>query len=193
MIWTAFSTSSPLVSVAILRANVVLASHQGFAPGKASDACLQYLQQLLTETGLSLQDLALFSADAGPGSFTGVKIGVTIAKTLAYSLERPCSPLSAFDLIHPHHPTAIPITKGKYLVRAARNEEPMLVLEGDDRLLQTVGYGERFPTPQYPLAENASSLYAELQRVSPMELVPYYGLEPSISYPKKPYKRKKEE
>jgi tRNA A37 threonylcarbamoyladenosine modification protein TsaB len=188
MIWTALSTSAPLISVAVFREDALLGSRHGFAPGKASDTCLQYLIELLNETGLPLQEVTLFAADIGPGSFTGIKVGVTIAKTLAYSLKGSCSPLLAFDLIDPHQSTAIPVTKGKYLLRL-KGEEPLLVPESDERLSQAIGYGDRYPTPQYPLAENARLLYPHFQVVSPMELVPYYGLEPSISLPKKPYKR----
>ena len=36
----------------------------------------------------------------GPGSFTGVRLGVTIAKTLAYTLNRPIKTLSYFDLMN---------------------------------------------------------------------------------------------
>lgn len=189
MIWVAFSTSSPLISVALFREDVLLGAREGFAPGKASDTCLLYFSQLLSETNLPLSEIEVFTADVGPGSFTGVKMAVTIAKTLAYSLGRSCGEVLAFDLIHPHQPTAIPITKGKYIVRFSKEEEPVLLSEDDERLSQVMGYGSRFPQPMYPLAENAKKLYGGFSIITPMELIPYYGIEPSISLPKKPYKR----
>ena len=36
----------------------------------------------------------------GPGSFTGVRLGVTIAKTLAYTMNKPIKPISYFDLLN---------------------------------------------------------------------------------------------
>ena len=51
--------------------------------------CLPLIKELLNENKIELKDLALLLVVNGPGSFTGIRIGMTIAKTIAYSLDIP--------------------------------------------------------------------------------------------------------
>lgn len=50
---------------------------------------LPLIKDLLTDFKLSAKDIGLIIVVNGPGSFTGIRIGVTIAKTMAYSLNIP--------------------------------------------------------------------------------------------------------
>ena len=57
------------------------------------------LDKLLSECEIKVNDLNKIAVCNGPGSFTGTRIGVTIAKTLAYTLEIPIVSLTSLDLI----------------------------------------------------------------------------------------------
>ena len=54
---------------------------------------------LLTQFEITLQDVNLIAVVAGPGSWTGLNIGVVAAKTLAATLNIPLLPLSSFDVL----------------------------------------------------------------------------------------------
>jgi hypothetical protein len=168
MKWAFISTSSPMVTVAILEDGVVLASRTESAPMRASGAVMR----LLDELGASVD---LYVADVGPGSFTGVKVGVTIAKTLAFAEGVKVAGLSAFDLINPSGSAAVPSRKGKHLVRDSSGTDE---LPSDHRRVELAVKG-------FPSAENAALLHGRLQPMDPVELMPNYVLEPSISTPKK--------
>lgn len=182
MKWLAISTSSPIASVAILEDAELIASRRQNAVMRASAAVMQILEEL------GADGVQIFACDVGPGSFTGIKVGLMITKTLAFARGANCAGLSAFDLISPTGPVAIPSRKGRYLVRSSDRQVSELEANtlGD---ISAVGYGDVFVHQAVPRAENAAALFQLLVRVSPHELAAQYFLEPNISAPKTPYKQ----
>lgn len=186
MIWVAISSSSPKVSCAIFREKHLLSNLEHFAPRAASEAGLQALKECIENAEVKLSDVQGFAADIGPGSFTGIKVCVMIAKTLAYSLSAPCAGIPAWDLIDPNKATAIPVRKNQYLIREP-GTVPLLLNANEANVENLVGYGELFAQQHYPDAQNAVQSFERLKWVSAIELLPEYVLEPSISQPKKPF------
>jgi hypothetical protein len=184
MTWVCVGSSSPFATVALFEDDKLLASACEEAPMRASEAILKLLQSLLSETGKRLGEIEVFGADIGPGSFTGVKVAVTLAKSMAFALDRRVAGFSAFDLIARGGAAAVPSRRGWYLLRESAGEPVELRLD-DVRLAHALGYGAAFAQETLPLAEHAA--FASLHALSPAELVPQYVLEPSISLPKTPF------
>lgn len=176
------ATSSPVASAALFDGDRVIFSDKAEAAMRASEAIMRILQE--QKERFRLESVQLVGADLGPGSFTGVKVGVTIAKSLAFAIGAKCCGFSAFDLISADSSAAIPSRKGRYLFREPGNE-PHEIEASDDRLRTAAGYGAEFGAQTYPLAERARALQRKV--VEPELLLPEYILEPSISTPKKPY------
>ena len=177
----AFSTSSPWTSVSVMReTGEVVWSDQRHAPGKSSGACMEMLEA----SGVPLEEVRVFAADVGPGSFTGVRVGVVLAKTLAWCFGVRCAGADAFDLIDPSELVALPSKKGEYFLR-----EPGSAPERTEVLPEGVlGYGfEGGSCP--PHSERFSKLLSGLVTVAPMQFIPAYLIEPSISQAKKPLSR----
>ncbi|MCH8275445.1 MAG: tRNA (adenosine(37)-N6)-threonylcarbamoyltransferase complex dimerization subunit type 1 TsaB [Armatimonadetes bacterium] len=188
MIWVVIGCSSPFAGAAVFRDSELLSAGGRVAPGRASGTALDELMNALEPAGIELGDVELFAADAGPGSFTGIKIGVTLAKTLAYAHKRPAAGISAFDLISNEGPAAVPAPKGQYLLRVRPGDRPELVGKEDPRLRSAAGYGAAFEQPVFPLPERAGALFEKLKPADPESLVPDYVLEPSITKPKRPFR-----
>jgi tRNA threonylcarbamoyladenosine biosynthesis protein TsaB len=62
-----------------------------------SQTLLPLIDTTLRSAGLAAGDIDLFAAAAGPGSFTGVRIGVSIVKGLAFTAGKPCAGVSAME------------------------------------------------------------------------------------------------
>lgn len=54
---------------------------------------------VLRDRGITLADIEAFATGLGPGSFTGVRVGVTFTKTLAYASRRPLIGVSSLDAL----------------------------------------------------------------------------------------------
>lgn len=181
----AFSTSSPLASVAVIsRDGVVLGSSEELAPMRASGASLNLLQALLATLKLDLSSAELFVSDLGPGSFTGVKVGVTLAKTLAFARGRLTAGVASFDLIDPGGVVVIPSKRGEFFVRRVGEE---VARHSELPVGAFSGYGPGVETTTYPRAEGFARVLDKLRPVAAELLVPEYLIEPSISAPKRPF------
>lgn len=62
-----------------------------------SEAVLPICEELLANNGLKLCDIDAFAVVVGPGSFTGLRIGIAAAKGFAYTLEKPLIGISALE------------------------------------------------------------------------------------------------
>ena len=77
-------TSTSDVSIAIISDGKILSSINKTIPNAHSIYTVSFLDKVIKEAGLAPDDIETILVVTGPGSFTGVRIGVTIAKTYAY-------------------------------------------------------------------------------------------------------------
>lgn len=62
-----------------------------------SQTLMPVIESLLKNSGLSVADIDVFAVNAGPGSFTGVRIGVATVKGLTMPLNKPCAAVSTLE------------------------------------------------------------------------------------------------
>ncbi len=182
----AFSSSSRVASVALLGIEGSW-SNSELAPARASEACVELLQDLLSRSGAKLESATGFVADIGPGSFTGVRVGVVLAKTLGYRLSVPVAGANAFDLISATETVVLPSKKNEWFVRLP-GEKPFRTTQLPEK--PWTGFGVEGEAEVYPSAANFKSLLGGLRWESAATFVPEYLIDPSISTPKKPFVRR---
>ncbi len=90
-------SATPCAAVALWRDGELLASFRMKAGGTHSVCLLPMVEQILTYSGVCIADVDLFACGVGPGSFTGVRIGVSTVKGLAAPLDRPCVAVSSLE------------------------------------------------------------------------------------------------
>ena len=93
----AIETSAKSVSAAVVENGVPLASAYQNMGLTHSRTLMPIVEAMLKNTGLTVQDCDAVAVAAGPGSFTGIRIGVSAAKGLAFAADKPCAAVSTLE------------------------------------------------------------------------------------------------
>src|SRR5438552_19122564 len=106
-------TSLPLLSVALLRDTTLLGAIVLEGKGSRNEKLLPAVDWLLTESRVDRHEINLFAVTRGPGSFTGVRIGLATMQGMALVLEKPLCAMSTHEAIalgeEPLHATQKPL------------------------------------------------------------------------------------
>ncbi|MBI5587092.1 MAG: tRNA (adenosine(37)-N6)-threonylcarbamoyltransferase complex dimerization subunit type 1 TsaB [Deltaproteobacteria bacterium] len=97
MLVLAFDTSSPSGSVAIVRDGALVAELTVGNVGTHADWLMNAVTRLLGSAGIDIKEVDLFAVDNGPGSFTGLRIGVATVKGLAWALGKKVAGVSTLE------------------------------------------------------------------------------------------------
>ena len=90
-------TSSKICSVAILEDKNLIKKIELNNGLTHSESLMPLIKQILEETNLTLSQMDLFVCDIGPGSFTGIRIGVATVKAFSDSLDIPAVGISSLE------------------------------------------------------------------------------------------------
>ena len=93
----AIDTSSKICSVAILKDNEVITEKHNENTKTHSEKLMPMIDQVLKECNLNLKDFDLFACGIGPGSFTGVRIGVSTIKAFCDVLNIPVVAVNSLE------------------------------------------------------------------------------------------------
>jgi tRNA threonylcarbamoyladenosine biosynthesis protein TsaB len=122
-------------SVFLGRGNKQLAAKNGDPQVSHSNSLLADINECLHEAGISLEEVQLFACASGPGSFTGLRIGIATLKALAATLGQPCVGVPTLQAVaHAAGPSSATVA----LLPAGRGEifAQMFSVSGDGRVLE---------------------------------------------------------
>jgi tRNA A37 threonylcarbamoyladenosine modification protein TsaB len=176
-----------MASVAIIGSDGrVLFEDQVESRHQTSGSCLAMLRRGLADVQVGLEEIAFFAADVGPGSFIGTRVGIVLAKTLAYAGGVQCLEMDSFDLISLDTTVVFPSKKGEFFVRRVGQSAMRTSELPTDSF---VGYGLGTGVPErFPSAAGFAFLCGMLVPIEPQRLNAIPLIEPSISVPKVPYR-----
>src|SRR6266550_9636198 len=92
-------TSLPLLSVALLREGALIGAVALEGKDSRNEKLLPAVDWLLSESGVDRHEVDLFAVTRGPGSFTGVRIGLATIQGLALALGKPICAMSTHEAI----------------------------------------------------------------------------------------------
>jgi tRNA threonylcarbamoyladenosine biosynthesis protein TsaB len=97
----AFDTATPLVSVALHdgEADEVVVEHVAERPMKHAEQLAPLIDRAMADAGIVRQDLTAIAVGVGPGPFTGLRVGLVTARTLAFVLDLPVYGVCSLDVL----------------------------------------------------------------------------------------------
>ena len=123
----ALETSTTVCSVALLVGNEVISFRESMEANSHAASLTVFIDEVMKESGMPYNHLNAIAVSEGPGSYTGLRIGVSVGKGLAYSLSIPLIAVStlqtmALSLIH-NYLSTIPLNASLVPMIDARRME----------------------------------------------------------------------
>ncbi|RCX12742.1 tRNA threonylcarbamoyladenosine biosynthesis protein TsaB [Anaerobacterium chartisolvens] len=95
----AVDTSASVAAAAVMDSGTILGEYLVNNKKTHSQKLMPMIKELMDSLELCPQDIDLYAASIGPGSFTGLRIGVTTIKAMAFSLGKPVASVPTLDAI----------------------------------------------------------------------------------------------
>jgi len=123
MLILAFDTATDVATSALVRDGTVLGERRSRALSVLADA-----DELLREAGMRPGDVDAIAVGTGPGSFTGLRMGLAYARSLALALDVGVAGVSTLDALAAGAPGALPVID-------ARRREVFALVDGEPAVL----------------------------------------------------------
>ena len=92
-------TSTALCSVALAENGAIVAYRESSAPKAHASLTAVFIQEVLQEKGITLEDCDAVCVSKGPGSYTGLRVGVSTAKGLCFGSRKPLIAVGTLDTL----------------------------------------------------------------------------------------------
>ena len=103
-------TSTALCSAALAEDGVITAYRESSAPKAHASLTAVFIQEMLEEKGLTIADCDAVCVSKGPGSYTGLRVGVSTAKGLCFGSGKPLIAIDTLDILTAQAQEASPET-----------------------------------------------------------------------------------
>ena len=174
MLILAFESSAKAASVCLVRDGELIAQYTQCSALTHSRTLLPMAEDMLKNTDIAFSDIDLFAVAQGPGSFTGIRIGIATVKGLSWSLNKPCVGVSTLEAMAWHG-----IESGGYIcpvMDARRNQVYNALFEikdgnperlCDDRAIsvaELIEHVRSLPSPPLLVGDGAAITAAEFEK-----------------------------
>jgi tRNA threonylcarbamoyladenosine biosynthesis protein TsaB len=142
----AVDTASPSGSIAVVRGEKVIGVLSTASEESYSSRLFRHLEFLLSDLRLAYEAFDLFAVNSGPGSFTGLRVGLTAIKGWAEAYGKPAAAISGLEAVAAQShsgPVIVPVLdarRGQVYFGFYRREQNGLVREGEERVASPVEF-----------------------------------------------------
>lgn len=138
-------TSTPIIEIGLWSATEkkIMSTQKGIAPYDAGTYFFSMLDTILKKENLSIEDIDLIAATIGPGSFTALRTGLSLARGLSLSKQIPTLGVTSFQALF----ASVPKTHSliRIFVDSLRKEAYTIVMKPD---------GSIYESPQMCIIDN---------------------------------------
>lgn len=170
----AFDTAMGECSVALWQKGAIRAHVAAKARNQQTRILLPLIEQVMRETGTTFADLQCIATTRGPGSFTGIRIGLATARALAFATNKPLTAITTLQLMawqactaSPQHGlpilSAINAYRNQVYVQQFRFREA-LVPESEAQAVALDEIRSHIPSSPFVLAGNCQELLSDCIR-----------------------------
>lgn len=99
MIWLGIETANAPLSVSVVKDGKIVAEVVQNIKLTHSVGAMPAIEEVMKKAGIEASQIDAIAVSKGPGSYTGVRIGVTLAKTLAWSMQKPLVGVSSLKVL----------------------------------------------------------------------------------------------
>lgn len=145
-------THDKKVTIVLFKNKKVLNIIEEESNNKHSQVALPKIKQIIDEANIKVKDLNEIIVVNGPGSFTGERIAVTIAKTMAYSLNIPIKTIDYLTILALNDNR-----EKKYVSIVDRNGAFIGIFDNNLNIIQTFNYLNKTDYEQFNLENNCAS------------------------------------
>lgn len=92
-------TSSSFVNIYIVKDDSILVSKSYHTLKDMANSIMPLIRESFNEVDFKVNDIDKIFVTVGPGSFTGVRVGITVAKTISWGLNIPVYPISTLEYL----------------------------------------------------------------------------------------------
>lgn len=172
----AVDTSSKYLTVVAKKGERTVVNHLPECAMKHSVILMDEIENTLEEAGLSLNECQFFAAVTGPGSFTGIRIGLSTVKGFCVGTDKPSVGVTSFELIAYNVNSRVPFgvaidaMHGNYYFQSftqdgARLTEPAYLSADEVEKTGLPVYGfEELPLPRYTKMNAGDCLLNAVER-----------------------------
>lgn len=165
----AFDTALGPCSVAVWKGDCIAAQRVIEERNQQTSQLVPVISELMDESGLSLKELSSIATTIGPGSFTGIRIGLATARGLSLATAVPIKAITTLELfawqaVQRHRDKDVPILS---VINAYRNQlywqkfhyAEVLVPEEAASIVSLSELPEKLPSDAFILAGDAAKLF----------------------------------
>lgn len=137
MIWLGIDTANAPLAVAVMNNDEILVEIKQHIKLTHSIGAMPAIEEALQRANIEPKAIDAIAVSIGPGSYTGVRIGVTIAKTLGWTLQIPVVPVSSLKILASNIDSTTIICP---VIDARRNNVYAAIYQGNETLLDDGHY-----------------------------------------------------
>ncbi len=148
-------TSSSVCSVCLAENGDVIEERNEVSENKHASQLTILIREIVENQKMKLRDLSAVAISSGPGSYTGLRIGTSVAKGISYGIEKPLIAVSTLQGMAHKMSTMNPDPNGIYIpmIDARRSNVYMAVYDSDNNVMEN----DRFANINVDLTDNFGS------------------------------------